>query len=218
LPCLTTVHKVAATLVCANSTGGCSGVSSSTVNLALSSFTYHDGETTQASTNTAASVITPNHVLVASKPTITMAQTSTTGFGNGTVKIGEFTIAADAAGDIAVKAIPITVSVAGAGTTTAGSIELRDKDGNAVIAGSNALNGSGTFTLSTARPISKGTSETYSVYGTFSGVSGNSGTQSVTFGLGTKNSFQWNDISGAVNNITGVPMASYPNQTQTKTN
>ncbi len=205
-----------ATLVCANSTGGCAGVSSSTVTVALTSVSYHDGETAQAATTTTAT--TPTHVLVASKPTITMAQTTTSGLGNGSVKIGEFTIAADAAGDIEVKQIPVTVSSSTGIAITASTLELRDSSGATVITGSNALSGSGNFTLSTARRISKGTSETYTVYATLTGVAGNAGTASVTFGLGNKNLFQWNDVAGGVSAITGQSMLAYPTNTQTKTN
>ena len=205
-----------ASLVCATSTGGCSGVSSTSVTLAFTSFTYHDGETVQPSATTSA--ITPSHVLVASKPTITLAQSSGAGLINGKILIGTFTIAADAAGDIEVKQIPVTVSSSTGITLATTTLELRDSAGSTIITGSNALGASGIFVLSTARRISKGTSETYTVYGTFSGVSGAAGTASVTFGLGGQTSFFWNDVAGGVNSITGQAMNTYPTNTQNKTN
>lgn len=204
---------VSVALVCANAADGCAGQSSSTVSLQLTSLTYNNGETV-VSTTTSPVAVTPNHVLVASRPTLTMAQAATTGFGNGIVKIGEFTVSADAAGDIEVKQIPVTIT-----TTASGSaFELRDSTGGTVITGSNTLSGSGNFTISTARKIAKGTSETYTVYGTFSAVSGAAGTQSVTFGLGAKASFLWNDVIGGTSNITGGNLNTYPNTTQSKTN
>jgi hypothetical protein len=72
--------------------------------------------------------------------------------------------------------------------------------------------------FTTPRKIAKGTSETYTVYGTFSAVSGAAGTQSVTFGLGAKGNFQWNDVVGGVTGITGTNLNTYPNTTQSKTN
>lgn len=207
---------VSVTLVCVNASAGCAGVSASSVSLTLASLTYNDGEVVSGSIVSGSS--TPTHGLVASRPTLTMTQSAATGFGNGIVKIGEFTVSADAAGDVSVKQIPVTVSVAGSGVIASSSIELRDASGSTIITGSNALSASGNFVLSTSRKISKGSSETYTVYATFTGVSGAAGTQSVTFGLGAKASFLWDDVVGGVNGINGSLLNTYPNTTQSKTN
>lgn len=209
---------VSVALVCVNASAGCAGVSSSTVTLKLKELTYNDGETVQGPITSGSS--TPVHALVASKPTVTMASVSTTGFGPGTVKIGEFTISADAAGDIALKQFPITVATSGATSITVSAIELRDSTGASVITDSSTITSSGanSFVLSTPRKITKGTSETYTVYGTFAGVSGAAGTQSVTFGLGSKALFLWDDVVGGASNITGSLLNTYPNTTQSKTN
>jgi hypothetical protein len=206
---------VSVNLVCVNAAEGCAGSSNSTTTLDLTSLTYNNGEVV-SSVTVSPSAVTPDHKLVASRPTLTMAQSSTGGFGNGTVKIGEFTVSADAAGDIEVKQVPVSVTTTA--TITASSIELRDSSGSTVITGSNALSASGNFVLSTARKIAKGTSETYTVYASFTGVTGAAGTQSVTFGLGAKTSLLWNDVIGGAANITGGNLNTYPNTTQSKTN
>jgi hypothetical protein len=204
---------VTASLVCVGSSNGCAGNSNTTVTVQLTSITYNNGETV-VSTTTSPVAVTPNHVLVASRPTLTMAQSATTGFGNGIVKIGEFTASADAAGDIELAQLPVSIT-----TTASGSnFELRDSTGATVITGVSAISGSGNFVFTTPRKIAKGTSETYTVYGTFSAVSGAAGTQSVTFGLGAKGNFQWNDVVGGVTGITGTNLNTYPNTTQSKTN
>jgi hypothetical protein len=101
---------VTASLVCVGSSNGCAGNSNTTVTVQLTSITYNNGETV-VSTTTSPVAVTPNHVLVASRPTLTMAQSATTGFGNGIVKIGEFTVSADAAGDIELAQIPISIVI-----------------------------------------------------------------------------------------------------------
>jgi hypothetical protein len=211
-------------LVCVSAAGGgCAGVSNSSTTAAITTLTYFDGSATQSISVTGAT--TPTHKLVASKPTVSMTSSSGTGFLSGNIKIGEFTVAADAAGDIKLEAIPVTVTISGAATITGGTIELRDSTGNTVIVGTGGVNGSaglsasGTFSFNTAfRTIAKGTSETFTVWATFAGVAGGSNTMSETFGLGAKASFLWTDTIGGVANITGAQLNTYPSATQTKSN
>lgn len=208
---------VTVSLVCVNTSGGCAGVASSTVSVTLGTFTYNNGTSVlTVSTSTAATL---NNALVSTKPTVTMAAQSTSGLVNGINKIGTFTVAADASGDIKLQQIPVNTTVAGACTITASTVELRDADGNNVISGVAAVSGgAANFVFSTPRTITKGTSETYSVYATLASCSGNAGTQSASFTLGSKSSFLWTDVLGAVTSITGDKFTSYPNVSQTKTN
>lgn len=213
---------VTVSLVCVNPAGACSGVSNSSVTAQITTLTYNDGLAIQTISPTA---ITATHKLVASKPTVSLTGSSTNGFVTGNQQIGTFTIAADAAGDIKLEAIPVTVSISGAATITAGTIELRDSTGNTVIVGTGGVNGSaglsasGTFAFNTSfRTISKGTSETFTVWATFAGVTGGSNTMNETFGLGAKASFLWSDVIGGGANITGAQLNTYPTATQTKSN
>jgi len=209
-------------LVCVNNAGGCAGVSSSTVNASITNVTYNDGAAVVAVVPTSA--VTASSVLVASKPSLALTTTSGSGLLNGNVKIGEFTVSADAAGDIKIEALPVTVSSSTGVAITAGTLELRDSTGNTVIVGTGGvngatgLNGSGTFSFSSPRTITKGTSETFTVYATVSGVSGAANTMSLTFSLGAKGSLLWTDVIGGVSSITGSQLNTYPSGTQTKNN
>jgi hypothetical protein len=210
-------------LVCVSQAGGgCAGVSNSSVTAQITTLTYFNGSATVSISPTA---ITATHKLVASKPTVSMNSSNSTGFASGNIKIGEFTVAADAAGDIKLEQIPVTVNISGAATITAGTIELRDSTGNTVIVGSGGVNGSaglsasGNFVFNTStRTITKSTSETFTVYATFAGVTGGSNTMSETFGLGAKASFLWTDVIGGQTGITGAQLNTYPTATQTKSN
>ncbi len=214
---------VSVDLICAASTG-CTGVSNSAVTLNLTSYTFNDGTTIHTVTPSPVAT-SASHVLVTTKPTLTVTQSTSGGFGNGHQLVGQFTIAADPAGDLKVEAIPVIVNVAGAGAISAGTLQLYDSTGSTVLVGTSGVNGSaglsasGTFAFNTAlRTISKGTSETYSVYADFTGVSGASGTQNVTFQLGDKSTFLWTDVAGNHAHITGSLINSYPTSSQTHTN
>ena len=209
---------VTVSLVCVNTSGGCAGVASSSVNVQMPMFTYNNG-TSVVTVSSSTNATTTTSALVSTKPTVTMSSMSSTGLLNGINKIGTFTVAADNAGDIKLQQIPVNTTVAGACTITASTVELRDADGNNVISGVAAVSGGSTnFVFSSPRTITKNTSETYSVYATLAACSGAAGTQSASFTLGSKSSFLWTDVLGAVTSITGDKFSSYPNVSQTKTN
>jgi hypothetical protein len=206
---------VSITTICAETTQGCSGKSGSTLNVALSSITYHNGVTVAPKVVTTA--ISPNHILAVSKPEVFLAQSSTGTFGSGVNKIGEFYVTADAGGNIELKQIPVMITLAGGVSIVPGSVELRDKDGNNVITGTNPLSGTGNFIFSVPRLIGRGQAEIYSVYANISGVTGNVGSQSITFQLGNKSSFIWNDVSGQALGLNGNLINTYPASSQTIT-
>jgi hypothetical protein len=212
---------VTVSLVCVNSTGGCAGVSNSALTLSLTGYTYNDGVNV-ISTTTAARLLSANHNLVASKPALTVAQSSTGGLSNGNVKLGEVTISADAAGDIEITQLPVTI--ASTSGITVSNMMVKDSSGSSVIVGTSGSNGttvlagSGNFVFSSARKIAKGTSETYTIYGTVAGVSGAANTANITFSVGAATSFLWNDVMGAQTGIDGSKMYNYPTNTQTKSN
>jgi hypothetical protein len=206
-------------LICAT-TGvgaGCTGSSTAVVTAQITSLTYDNG--TGSVTTISPTAITATHVLVASKPTLTLNSMTSTGFGNGTLQIGTLTISADTAGDVELKQIPVNTTVAGAGAITAGSVELRDSSGTAILVNTTGVNGGAqNIVFSTPRTITKGTSETFTVYATYTGVTGAAGTQSTTFQLGAKASFLWNDVAGGSSNNTGTAIFGYPTTSQSKTN
>lgn len=215
---------VTVSLVCVNSSGGCAGVANSALTLTWGATTYNNGSTV-ATVAAVPSVSTVSHSLVSTKPIVSMTSSSGTGFNSGTIQVGTFTVAADAGGDIKLEAIPVVVNISGAAVITAGTLELRDASGNTVIVGaggvngSAGLNGSGTFSFNTSpRTVTKGTSETYTVWATFTGVTGGSNTMNETFQLGAKASFLWTDVLGNITGITGANLNTYPNVSQTKSN
>ncbi len=219
---------VSVSLVCVGAANSCAGVSNSSVTLALDALTYNNG--TASTTVPSITATTPAHKLVASKPVITFAQTSTSGLTNGNVKLGEVTIAADADGDVEVGQLPISITGAGATAPEFQNVMVKDSSGSVVIVGTLGTNGTtvlnttaatsvaGNFVFSTPRKIAKGTSETYTIYGTVSQVTGAANTVSVTSALGAAGSFLWNDVVGGGSNIQGTAIYSYPTNTQTKTN
>ena len=204
-------------LVCVNNAGGCAGVSSSTVFASISNVTYNNGSSVVSTTTSATTV---SSALVASKPTVTMTSVSATGLQVGSQQIGTFTISADAAGDIKIESIPVVTSVNGTITIPGSTVELRDASGNVLAGGPSAV-ASGTQTFSfgaTPRTITKGTSETFTVYATTGGTTGAAGTSNVTFSLGAKAGFLWTDVIGGVSSITGSYLNTYPSGTQSKSN
>jgi hypothetical protein len=128
---------VTVSLVCVNSTGGCAGVSNSALTLSLTGYTYNDGVNV-ISTTTAARLLSANHNLVASKPALTVAQSSTGGLSNGNVKLGEVTISADAAGDIEITQLPVTI--ASTSGITVSNMMVKDSSGSSVIVGTSGSN------------------------------------------------------------------------------
>ena len=212
---------VSVALVCASQGQGCAGVSNSDLFLTISNVTYNNGSNV---VSVAPSVSTPTHKLVATRPTVSVSNTTGGGFTNANLQIGTITVAADAAGDIRLERLPVTITVAGAGLITADSVQLRDSAGTSVIVGTGGTNGtqdldgSGTFEFTSPRTITRGTSETYTVWATFTNVSGNAGTQSVTFQAGNRASFRWTDVAGNVSNLDGSLINNYPTSSQTRSN
>ena len=209
---------VTVSLVCTAIGGGCAGTSGTNVTLTMSNVTYNNGSAVVSVVPAVA--VSATHVLVASKPTITMNSVNNeAGFGNGTLRIGTFAIAADAAGDVKLEQIRINTTVAGAGSITAGSVELRDSTGTTVITGVAPVNGGvADFVFSVPRTITRGTSETFTVFANFTGVTGAAGTQSATFSLGDKAQFLWTDVAGNVTGLTGTPINAFPTNSQSRVN
>jgi len=204
---------VTVSLVCIN-TSGCAGVSDSSVTVTLNNIEYNNGTTVTNVVPTLA--VTPTNKMVGSVPKVTMTSSLGGGLTNTTQQIGSFTVAADAAGDVVLATVPLTTSVAGACALT--NVHLRDSQGNTTLTGNVAAGSDVAAAFSSARTLTKGTSETYTVWGTVASCTGAAGTQSVSFQLGAKAGFLWNDVLGGVTGITGALFESYPSVGQTKTN
>ncbi len=217
-------------LVCVNTSAGCSGVSGTSFTVAISTLTYNNGSTI-ANVATLTNAVTPSsHKLVGTKPTVALTGSTTSGLHNGTVQLGTFTVSADAAGDIKLAEIPVTIATSSTGALRVTALQLMDSTGNTLLAGPSSgvngtstlidLNGNASFTMYTApRTIAKGTSETYTVWGTVAGVSGATNTMSTAFGMGAKASLKWIDVLGGSSTpIAGDLLSTYPIVTQTINN
>ncbi len=156
--------------------------------------------------------------LVASKPTVTGPSVATgPTLTTGTVKIGEFTVAADANGKIALATTSIVISTSTAGTLTVSNVKLSDDNGATAMTYSNTVSSivSGTaFTIGFTTPyeIAAGQSKTFSIYGTVAGSSwGSSGNTSLSTALdGTIANFKWIDaVASSTAILTGTGIQNF---------
>lgn len=169
------------------------------------------------SVTTAQSVASNGMQLVASKPVVTVPNVSLSGLANTETKIGEVTVSADAKGNIKINkmAFDVTGSVASITASTS-----RIADGSTTINGSACTNttslvtctfGSASLTDNDGYTVTAGTSKTFSIYATVSGVSGQSGTASISTKLDDdRTTFSWDDVEGGVANLNLTNHYDYP--------
>ena len=215
-------------LVCVNTSAGCSGVSGTSFTVTISRLSYNNGSTV-TTVNTLTNAVTPSHKLVGTKPTVVFTGSTNSGLHNGVVQLGTFTVQADVAGDIKLAQIPVNIATSSTGALKITTLMLMDSTGNTQIAGAFGVNGTSTaidingdasfMMYVTPRTISKGTSETYTVWGTVAGVGGATNTMSEALGMGAKANFNWIDVlGGSATPISGSLLSSYPIVTQTLNN
>jgi len=155
--------------------------------------------------------------LVASKPTVTGPSSAGGSLIPGTVKLGEFTVAADANGKIGVATASIVIATSTPGVLTVSSVKLSEDGGATAMTNSNTVSAvtSGTaFTIGFSTPyeISAGSSKTFSIYGTVAGSSwGSSGNTSVTTQLDpTLSAFKWTDaVASTTAILTGTGIQNF---------
>lgn len=214
--------NVLAKMNCVGSGSGCVPANSDvyvTMDSYGYTYTYDSGiggiRTVQGGSNDPTNNTTEIHKIVSGLPKVSVTQLPLTRLTNYAGKVGEIKVTAGSGGDIALIQIPITLTQRGYGAISPGSVELRNASGTAAIADVSTLSGSGTFVFTTPKLISKGTSEFFTVYATFNGVSGSSGDNSATFGLGDKAMFQWDDVTGNTLNLKGSVLKDWPSATST---
>jgi hypothetical protein len=147
--------------------------------------------------------------LVASKPTVTPATSNLAGLvqspaATKSVKIGEVTVAADAAGDINVSQIKWNTGTAGGAAIV--SAEVRE--GNTLISGATCT-AAGLCTFGTPSTITAGQSKTYSLFAEVSPVTGAAGTVSVSTSI-DQAGFMWMDLTGGSPAQTGTAIYNFP--------
>ncbi|MBI3888169.1 peptidoglycan-binding protein [Candidatus Nomurabacteria bacterium] len=215
---------VGVTLVCAAQGGGCpAGASGSVVTLTLSSYTFNDGSSILTVNTTPVS--TPNHLLVTTKPTITVATPVGAVLGIGSIEAIDVTVTADAAGTVKLVSFPITSTLsAGAGSPlfTAGVITVKDSSGTTVGTTAGAgfdCTSSTTCAVTVAftggYTLNAGQSQTFKVFLPVAAVG--TGTLPNTYmytHLVSSSAFSWVDVAGSATPITDVTYVyQYPNTT-----
>jgi hypothetical protein len=162
-----------------------------------------EGTTGNTTISTTTSATSAPMLVVASKPTLTSAGANLSGLLNGNVKVGEVTVAADAAG--AVEVTKITWSVTPTTPVAVASAELRES--GSVVPGATCT--AGVCTFATGYQIAAGTSKTFSLHTVVSGVAGAAGTASVSTSV-TAAGFMWNDVNGGVTALDGTLTTNFP--------
>jgi hypothetical protein len=195
-------------------TGTSSVASGTTSQLALTYVEYTSGGTTaffSPSTNA------PQMTLVGSKPTVSAAKPATV-VAAGNVEAIDVTVAADAAGNITLNTLPITVTPSNAAMgTSANTIIVKDAN-NTTVATTNTAFGSSaggatTITFTGGYTIQGGQSQTFKVYVPVATTTP-SGVNSVSLSTVTASgsNFSWTDVAGGAGSAqTGTTLIpSYP--------
>ncbi len=214
---------VGVSLVCANASSGCpASASNSTIILTLASYTFNDGSTIQTVSNAGNSHnVAPTHLLVASKPTITVATSTGAVLGTGSVEAIDVTVTADAAGSIKLNSFPITATISGGGSPTFTAAKPTVKDvNNTTLAstGSDACDGSATCAVTVVidggYTLNAGQSQTFRVLlpvtslGTPSGSLPN--TYMYTHLVAGSTGFSWSDVAGGTTITNTTYAVGYP--------
>ncbi len=197
-----------------STTGGSLQTSITGVSIALS---YIEGTSGSGSVITNSTVASSSLMtLVASKPTVTVSSVQ-----GGTLilgaenKIGEFTVAADANGKIAVASTTINLSAVGITSPVFNSFRIAD--GNTSISTGSVSSSTATNAIVTFVPgyeISAGQSKTFSLYGTVSGSAVSGITPYVASSLAASG-FQWKDVIGGGTLFTGTSIINFPTNSYT---
>jgi hypothetical protein len=209
--------NVLAKMNCVGTASGCVPANSDAyVTLDSFGFTYqYDSgvggiQTVQRGSNDPTNNKSETYKLVTARPKVTVTPLQTVRLNNASGKIGEFNIKAEGSGPISVVQIPVVITQVGTGSIVPNSVELRNAAGTAAIQGATHLSGSGIFVLTPPKTIAAGATETFTVYATTTGVTGVSGSNTIKFSLGDKNSLLWDDVSGNLLNQTGAMLHDYP--------
>lgn len=189
--------------VTASNQGGVA--SGATTSLALTSMKYTAGGT---QTTVTPSVSANTMTLAASVPTLSVNGTQATGLIIGAEnKVGEFTVTADAAGQIRVATTTFTLTSSGISTSTYSAARIAD--GNTTVSGSSCSVSSSTVTCALGNYVlSAGQSKTFSLFATVNGTAQASVTVSVSSALSAAG-FLWDDNTGG-SALSGSSIYNFP--------
>ena len=189
-----------------------------TSTLTLTYVKYTSGNTTS---ELKPSVPAHNMQLVASKPSVTLVDSSDTLSAGKEVKLASVKVSANSAGRVELAALPISVSSAGATTITSQTVSVK-VSGQTVSGATTTLTvgtgstGTSTIVFSSPYAIPAGESVTFDIYTTTdSYTAGTAGQDSLSTKLGSSADFKWNDVNAgaAGNGLTGEYIFNYPTNT-----
>ncbi len=195
---------------------GLTGISSNdSAKLTLTSVKWHAGGTTATTGVTASS---SNEIfIVNSKPVVTL-NSVTDKLTNNTTRVGQLTVAADANGAITLEQVPLTFSTTTGITFGSNAVVLKD-GGSTINTTSGTINGStgaATVVITGGYKISAGQTKTFDIYVTPSGVTGTSGSASVSVALSSNAAnFLWDDTDGTSSGLGlhGTNIYNFPSNT-----
>jgi hypothetical protein len=216
---------------------GTSGLASATTSaLTLTTIKSTSGNTTATAS---VSVAAPTMTLVGSMPSYTITDSSDT-LVNGSVKVMEVTVTANAKGDIKIGSLPVTVTSTGVATvgSSTDNIVVKDTSGatiatrNATFAVTAGASATGIICFDTAVAacasgqavangylIPAGTSKTFRVYVTAATVAGAVNTTSLSAKLGAASSATYYDVAGgSTSTQAGTLIYNYPTETSVISN
>ncbi len=163
--------------------------------------------------STSTSVSSNSMKLYASKPTVT-GMNSTGSLSASTMKIGEFTITADANGGIAARTTSIVTSWSTGGTTTVTNAHIRENGSVTVLSNNQASVTAGTayaLTFTTPYTLSAGQSKTFEVWGTIGNTGGFGQSAQVSTQLNpTQSAFLWDDTVTGTTSLDGTGILNFP--------
>jgi peptidoglycan hydrolase-like protein with peptidoglycan-binding domain len=161
--------------------------------------------------------------IVGSRPTLGVID-SNVQLANANIKVGSVTVTADSHGDIAINALPFTLSSAGATACTACTVTVKNAADNSTITTTNTTltytTGASDETIVTftgGYTVTAGSTVTLDFYITPISTDAD---DSLTFSLTTPASFLWTDVagSGTTGAETGALLTTYPTATSTVQN
>jgi hypothetical protein len=158
--------------------------------------------------------------IVGSRPTLGVIDSSTQ-LANSLVKVGSVTVTADSHGDIAINALPITLSSIGATACTTCTVVVKNAGDNSTLTTTNTtLTYAGgasdetVITFTGGYAIAAGQTVTLDIYTTPISTDAD---DSLTMSLTTPASFLWTDSAGngSAGAETGALLTTYPTTTST---
>ncbi|MBU6370707.1 MAG: peptidoglycan-binding protein [Patescibacteria group bacterium] len=181
-------------------------------------------------TNSGLSISSNTMKLVATKPTVTVSTPAGATLA-GTTEVADVTVSADAAGDINLDQLPVTIAANGGslsiGTQTVGVYDQNNSlvtQATGTIAVSNNANATVYISflngVSTGYRIPAGTSQTFRIKVNPTNYAATAGTLSLATQLASSTNFLWTDIQGnsAESGLTGSSIFNYPTNVSSVTN